>query len=64
MKAVIQRVGRTSLSVDGSLISEIAFGLAVYLGVKVGDTQAQAQAMAKKIQAMRIFEDDGGKMNR
>ena len=59
MKAVIQRVGRTSLSVDGSLISEIAFGLAVYLGVKVGDTKAQAQ-----IQAMRIFEDDDGKMNK
>ncbi len=64
MKAVIQRVGRTSLSVDGSLISEIAFGLAVYLGVKVGDTKAQAQVMAKKIQAMRIFEDDDGKMNK
>lgn len=63
MKAVIQRVKRTSLSVDGSLISEIPFGLAVYLGVKAGDTAAQADAMAKKIAALRIFEDECGKMN-
>ena len=63
MKAVIQRVGRTSLSVDGKLVSEIPFGLAVYLGVKSGDTFAQAEQMAKKISALRIFEDVNGKMN-
>ena len=63
MKAVIQRVGRTALSVDGRLISEIPFGLAVYLGVKIGDTRAQAQSLAKKIAFLRIFEDDNGKMN-
>ena len=41
-------MGRTSLSVEGSLISEIPFGLAVYLGVKSGDTDDMPAAMAKK----------------
>ncbi|MDE6104343.1 MAG: D-tyrosyl-tRNA(Tyr) deacylase [Clostridia bacterium] len=63
MKAVIQRVKRTALSVDGKLISEIPFGLAVYLGVKVGDTEKQAEAISGKISRLRIFEDDAGKMN-
>ncbi|MBD5632073.1 MAG: D-tyrosyl-tRNA(Tyr) deacylase [Clostridia bacterium] len=63
MKAVIQRVKRVKLSVDGELISEIPFGLAVYLGVKVGDTPDKCAAVAKKIAALRIFEDDIGKMN-
>lgn len=63
MRAVIQRVKRTKLSVDGVAVSEIPFGFAVYLGVKVGDTVAQAQAVAKKIAALRIFEDGNGKMN-
>ena len=63
MKVVVQRVQETSLSVDGELISEIPFGLAVYLGVKVGDGEAQAEAIAKKVAALRIFEDENGKMN-
>lgn len=63
MKSVIQRVKKTTLSVDGRLISEIPFGLAVYLGVKVGDNIQQAEQTAKKIAALRIFEDDNGKMN-
>ena len=63
MQAVIQRVGRTALSVDGSLVSEIPFGLAVYLGIRVGDTAAQAEQLAKKLAALRIFEDENGKMN-
>lgn len=63
MKAVIQRVGRTALSVDNKLISEISSGLAVYLGIKAGDTKEQAVAMAKRIAALRIFEDENGKMN-
>lgn len=63
MKAVIQRVKRTALSVDGALISEIPFGLAVYLGIKTGDTEAQAEAIAKKVFKLRIFEDGDGKMN-
>ena len=63
MRAVIQRVKHTTLSVDGRLVSEIPFGLAVYLGVKVGDTDEMPAARAKKIAALRIFEDENGKMN-
>lgn len=63
MKAVIQRVGRTSLSVEGKLISEIPFGLAVYLGIKAGDGEDVCAQMAGKIARLRIFEDANGKMN-
>lgn len=63
MKVVVQRVKHTSLSVNGQLISEIPYGLAVYLGVKVGDSDDMPAQMAKKIAAMRIFEDENGKMN-
>ena len=63
MKAVVQRVKKTTLCVDGELISEIPFGLTVFLGVKVGDTEKEAAYIAKKIAGMRIFEDENGKMN-
>ena len=63
MKAVIQRVKRTALSVDGKLVSEIPFGLAVYLGIRCGDTEDMPGVMAGKISRLRIFEDDNGKMN-
>ncbi len=63
MRAVIQRVGHTKLSVEGRLIAEIENGLVVYLGVGADDTAAQCAPMAKKIAQLRIFEDAGGKMN-
>ncbi len=63
MKAVVQRVKKTSLAVDGELISEIPFGLTVFLGIKCGDTEKQADYLAKKIANLRIFEDENGKMN-
>ena len=63
MKAVVQRVKHTSLSVDGALISEIPFGLTVFLGVKTGDTEKDGAYLAKKIAGLRIFEDENGKMN-
>ena len=63
MKAVVQRVKKTALSVDGKIISEIPFGLTVYLGIKTGDTEKEAAYLAKKIAALRIFEDENGKMN-
>ena len=63
MKVVVQRVGRTSLKVDGKLVSEIDFGLAVFIGIKAGDSEAQAAAIAKKVAGLRIFEDAEGKMN-
>ena len=63
MKAVIQRVKNANLWVDGKQISSIDKGLVVYLGVEVGDVQANADYLAKKIANLRIFEDDNGKMN-
>ncbi len=63
MKAVVQRVKKTTLSVEGELISEISFGLTVFLGVKVGDCEKDADYIVKKIAALRIFEDENGKMN-
>ncbi len=63
MKAVVQRVKHTRLFVDGELISEIPFGLTVFLGVKAGDEEKQAAYLAKKIAGLRIFEDGDGKMN-
>ncbi len=63
MKAVVQRVKRTRLLVDGTLISEIPFGLTVFLGVKTGDTEKEAEYIVKKIAGLRIFEDEQGKMN-
>ena len=64
MRAVVQRVKNTRLCVDGELISEIPFGLTVFLGVKVDDKQENADYLAKKIANLRIFEDENGKMNR
>lgn len=63
MRAVVQRVKETKLSVAGELISEIPFGLVVFLGIKTGDSEKQADYLAKKIAGLRIFEDDAEKMN-
>ncbi len=63
MRAVVQRVGKTKLTVEGRTVSEISHGLTVYLGVGKGDGEAQAQKTAKKIAALRIFSDAAGKMN-
>ena len=63
MRAVVQRVKYTKLEVDGELISEIPFGLTVFLGVKSGDGEKQADFLMKKVAGLRIFEDADGKMN-
>ncbi len=63
MKAVIQRVRSVRLSVGGQTVSEIPFGLAVYLGIKTGDSEQACEQMAGKISRLRIFEDENGKMN-
>lgn len=63
MYAVIQRVKRTSLKVEGKLISEIPYGLVVYLGIKVGDNEDKCETLANKVSKLRIFEDSAGKMN-
>ncbi len=64
MKAVIQRVREASVTVDGRVVGQIGSGLAVLLGVVQGDTQAQADILAKKIVELRIFTDEQDKMNR
>jgi len=64
MRAVIQRVGRASVTVGGETTGEIGRGLLVLLGVAQADTETDAQWLAEKIVALRIFEDAEGKMNR
>lgn len=63
MKAVIQRVYGAKLSVDCEVKAEIGRGLVVYVGVEQPDEYSHADALAQKVTLMRIFEDDGGKMN-
>lgn len=64
MKVVIQRVLDANLKVDGKLISQINNGYVIYLGVAKGDTEKQADFLAKKILSLRIFEDENGKINK
>ena len=63
MKAVVQRVSRAKLIVNGELISEIEKGFVVYFGVAEGDGKDKADFIAKKIANLRVFEDQNGKMN-
>ena len=63
MRAVVQRVSSASVKVDGEQIASIERGLVVLLGVRVGDGEAEADRIAAKLEALRVFEDDGGKMN-
>jgi D-tyrosyl-tRNA(Tyr) deacylase len=64
MRAVLQRVSRAQVLVDGSVTGEIGPGLAVLIAVGREDVSATAAAMAQKIVNLRIFGDDQGKMNR
>ncbi len=63
MKAVIQRVTRAKVTVDGRITGEIEKGFLVLLGVMDGDTEAQMKLLAKKIGEIRIFTDENDKMN-
>ena len=64
MRAVIQRVNQSSVSVDGEIKGSVGKGYNVLLGVMEGDTQAQAELLASKIAKLRVFEDENGKMNK
>lgn len=64
MKAVIQRVLKSTVSVDGEIKGSIGKGFNVLLGVMDGDGEAQAELLAAKISKLRVFEDENGKMNK
>lgn len=64
MRAVVQRVARASVTVDGNVVGQIGPGLMILLGVTHGDGEDQTRWMAEKVAGLRIFEDDEGKMNR
>lgn len=63
MKVVVQRAGRASVSISGALHSEIGAGLLLLVGIGRQDTDADLEWMSRKILALRIFEDESGKMN-
>ncbi len=63
MRAVVQRVSRAKVSVNGVSAGEIGRGLLVLLGVCQADTESDADYLAEKIAGLRIFEDEKGKMN-
>jgi D-tyrosyl-tRNA(Tyr) deacylase len=63
VRAVLQRVNRASVSVDGATVGEIGPGLMILVCAMQGDTEAQADKLAAKIAKLRIFKDDQGKMN-
>jgi D-aminoacyl-tRNA deacylase len=63
VRAVLQRVSRASVSVDGQVTGEIGAGLLILICAMQGDTDAQADQMAAKIAKLRIFKDDQAKMN-
>ena len=64
MRAVLQRVARASVDVDGTCVGRIERGWLILLGVAQGDTEEDAAWMAEKVLNLRGFEDDAGKMNR
>lgn len=63
MRAVVQRVKKSSVTVDGVVTGRIDQGLMVLIGVEDGDTDADAAYIAKKVSALRVFDDEEGVMN-
>jgi len=64
MRAVVQRVSRAEVRVAGEVVGAIGSGLMVLLGVAQADAEEAARSLAEKVAALRIFEDEAGKMNR
>ena len=64
MKAVIQRVNKSTVSVDGEIKGKVGKGYNILLGVMDGDTESQAELLASKVSKLRVFEDEAGKMNK
>lgn len=63
MRALVQRVSRAAVRVDGAVVGEIGEGLCVLLGVTHTDTEADADRIAEKVRALRVFPDADGRMN-
>ena len=63
MRAVLQRVSRAKVTVDGEITGEIGRGILVLLGVSVSDTEKEADLLVEKTVNLRIFDDADGKMN-
>jgi D-tyrosyl-tRNA(Tyr) deacylase len=63
VRALVQRVSRASVTVDGTVIGAIGAGLLVLLGVTHTDTEADCDRLAEKVRALRVFPDADGKMN-
>jgi D-tyrosyl-tRNA(Tyr) deacylase len=64
MKAVLQRVSRASVTVEGAIVGSIGTGLLILLGVERGDVERDSEFLAHKAAEMRIFADEAGKMNK
>ena len=64
MRAVIQRVNKSSVSVDGEIKGSVGKGYNILLGVMDGDAEPQAELLASKVAKLRVFEDEAGKMNK
>jgi D-tyrosyl-tRNA(Tyr) deacylase len=61
--AVVQRVRRAEVTVDGAVVGAVGRGFLVLLGVAAGDGEREADYLARRIHELRVFEDDAGKMN-
>lgn len=63
MKAILQRVSRASVTVDGETVGDVSQGFLILLGVEQGDDETEARVLADKIAGLRIFTDENDKMN-
>jgi D-aminoacyl-tRNA deacylase len=63
VRALVQRVSQAAVDVDGERVAQIGPGLLVLLGVRRGDTVEQADRLADKVRALRVFDDEEGRMN-
>ncbi|MBP3302106.1 MAG: D-tyrosyl-tRNA(Tyr) deacylase [Opitutales bacterium] len=63
MRAVIQRVSRAAVGVQGEIVGEIGAGMLILLGVEAGDTDADLSWLVSRVARVRIFDDENGKMN-
>lgn len=64
MRALVQRVSEASVSINGEVVGSIGFGLLVLLGVGRSDANVEARRLAEKIAALRVFDGEGGRMDR